>query len=244
MRNLEIAELREYVFCLFGGKETDPNCVDPDSLEFLGTAYFVTRKGDAITANHVIAQPNPDSSTFVYGIWMQGKDTKIYKLNAAAIFPEADFALLRFDVETSSYLPLSFKEPNFGDDIIAFGYPAHSLHGKQRELRMLKGHLTMPVSRGTAEVSFPIPSGMSGGPVLKGTECVGFMMGNMSSERLLEKSEEITEVYNNVEKITFVESKEIHHYGMFRPLSIFADVKTEIFEGRCLKDFLSERNMP
>ena len=241
---LIINELREYVFALFFGKQVEKGVVDRDSLKYLGTAFFVSKKGDAVTANHVLPKTPLKEDEKIYGVMYRGKQPTTYKLIAAASFEESDFALLRFDIENSTYFTIDFNEAGIGTDVIAYGIPDHEIHGQGKELRLLKGHLTMPIVHGVGEVNFPIPSGMSGGPVIKGTKCIGFLIGNLTSEKLLESVEEISEIYDSVEKITFTESKQVLHYGMFRPFSIFKGHKTELFEDKSLDEFLSYRNKP
>ena len=80
--------------------------------------------------------------------------------------------------------------------------------------------------------------------VMSGTKCIGFMTGNVTSEKLLARSEEISEICNSVEKITLVESKEVLHYGVFRPFSIYKDHKSEIFSNMDLPELIDERNKP
>ena len=53
MSALIMDDAREYIFPLFL-VHTQDNGVFLNSRIFLGTAFFVTRKGDAITANHVV----------------------------------------------------------------------------------------------------------------------------------------------------------------------------------------------
>lgn len=241
---LVINELREYIFGLFLGKECSENVVDDSNLQFLGTAFFVSKRGDAVTANHVIPARPLEGKERIFGIMMKGRDVVVYKLIVSARFEASDFALLRFDISDVPFFELDFNEHLIGTDVLAFGYADHDLHGKGKELRLLKGYMTMPVSHGFGELSFPIPSGMSGGPVLCGTKCIGFMMGNLSSEKLLERTEEISEVYNSVEKITFFESKQVLHYGIFRPFSIYKGLKSELFGNKDLFELIAERNQP
>ena len=48
-----IEELREYIFVVCKGKSVDGE-LDPSSLVFLGTAFFISKRGDAVTALHVL----------------------------------------------------------------------------------------------------------------------------------------------------------------------------------------------
>lgn len=242
MSTLVLSDVRQYVFGLFFAKEIGENVADHTSLQYLGTAFFITSKGDAVTANHVLPELRIEDGDCVVGIMLRNGKSEIYKLHAAARFEDSDFALLKFDILNTPYFELNFEEPGLGEDVIAFGYSDHERQNLGKELRLLKGYLTMPIANGAGELSFAIPRGMSGGPILVGTKCVGFMIGNFSTERLLTQSEEITEVYDSVEKITFVESKEVLHYGIFRPFSIYKDLKTEIFNNKSLEELIGWRN--
>ena len=240
---LIIEDLREYVFAIFFGEETEKDMVSRDSLKFLGTAFFVSKRGDAITANHVLPEKPMEKHEKIYGIMVKGGETTMYKLIAAARFESSDFSLLRFDLENCPYFEIDFSEPDIGTDINAYGYSDHDIYGQGKELRLLKGHMTMPIFSGFGEVNFPIPRGFSGGPVMSGTKCIGFMIGNVTSEKLLARSEEISEICNSVEKITLVESKEVLHYGIFRPF-IYKGHKSEIFSNMDLPELIDERNKP
>jgi hypothetical protein len=241
---LIINDLREYIFALFLGEESSQATIHEKSLKFLGTAFFVSRKGDAITANHVLPEIAPGGRQKIFGAMVRDGATVFYKLVAAARFEASDFSLLRFDLKDCPFFELSFKEILIGTDVSAYGYGAHDLHGNGKELRLLKGHVTMPVALGIGELNFSVPGGMSGGPLMVGTKCIGFMIGNITSEQFLSSSEELTEVFNGVEKVTLVESKQVIHYGIFRPFSIYQGQKSELFSNMDLPEFISERNKP
>ncbi len=241
---LLIKELREFVLAIFFGEEPEDEVVSVESMKFLGTAFLVSKRGDAITANHVLPKEKLKGKERIYGVMVSNGKPVIYKLVFAARFKESDFSILSFNFESENYFSLDFKEPGLGEDVQAYGYSDHDIHGFGKELRLLKGHLTMPIIHGIGEVSFPIPSGMSGGPIMSGTKCIGFMMGNITSEKILSSSEEIEEIYNGVEKITLIESKEVLYYGIFRPFSLYKGHKSEVLNGLSLDEFIKSRNKP
>ena len=60
----------------------------------------------------------------------------------------------------------------------------------------------------------------------------------------MDSSEEISEVYDRIEKITLIESKEVIRYGLFRSFSSFKGIKSPIFENKSLDEYINDRNMP
>jgi len=166
----------------------------------------------------------------------------VYSLLYAAQFERADLAILRLEADTTNYLEIDFEQPLAGTDVVAFGISEHKIYGEGWELRTLKGHTTMPLAHWTQELSFPVPSGMSGGPLLVGRKCAGFLIANIRSEQLLERTEQIEEIQNDAERISLMESKQVLHYGLFRPFSIFHGKKSEVFEGLSLDEFILKRS--
>ncbi len=240
-----IEELREYVFALFLGEEETEGQVERESLEFLGTAFFVSKRGDAVTAAHIIpSRKDLGDSQSLYGVLFRNGKEEIFKVTMAAKFEKSDFAIFKLGINDTPHFETSFDEPLMGTDVISLGVTEHDVHGQGKELRMLKGHMTMSISRGVGELNFSIPRGMSGGPVLSGDKCIGFMLGSLKSESLIEREEEITEITDSLEKITFVESKEISHYGFFRPFSVYKGHKSELFEDRSLDELIQAQNRP
>ena len=243
MANLILEDAREYVFCLFKGKEDNDSVVQTDSLEFLGTAFFVTKKGDAITAAHVL----PPSSSLaedehLYAIAKSGGNTAIYRVLMAAVFEESDLAICRINVDGNPYLEVSFERHNAGTDVMTLGVTDHDIYQQGKELRVLKGHITLAAKSSFSELNIAIPRGMSGGPVLEKTKCIGFLSGNIRSEHLEDQIEEIEEIEKNKERITFIKSTSIVNYGIFVPFSYFHGHKSEIFEGKSLDELIHDRN--
>jgi len=237
-----ISDLRQYVFGLFLGHEQD-SVVNLESLKFLGTAFFVTKAGDAVTAAHCLpSSADLTDGQCVLGIRNEGGEPKAYRVIVSAQFESSDFSIFHLAIENSKYFEVDFDEMLAGTDITAFGISEHQIYDQGYELRTLKGHTTMPIWRGTQELSFPVPGGMSGGPVLRGSKCVGFLIGNVSSEQLISQIEEIQEITNLSERIKIVESKEVLHYGLYRPFSIYKGHKSDIFDDKTLDELIRDRN--
>ena len=237
-----ISDLRQYVFGLFVGREQN-SVVNIGSLDFLGTAFFVTKLGDAVTAAHALPSPEQlDDDQCVLGILNECGEPKPYRVTESANFESRDFTLFRLAIKSSKYFDVGFDEILAGTEITAFGISGHQVYGSGYELRTLNGHTTMPILRGTQELSFPVPSRMSGGPVLRGSTCVGFLIGNVSSEQLIDKIEEVQEIDDSFERIKMVESKEVVHYGLYRPFSIYKGHKADVFDGKSLDELIRDRN--
>lgn len=242
MSDLVMEDAREYVFCLFIGSEDKSGVIEESSLKYLGSAFFVTDKGDAITAAHVI--PNSEdlqSNQRLFAIAKKDNETVIYRVVMAAVFPDSDLAIFRVEVTGNPFLDVSFEKYHAGTDVMTLGIPAHDIYHQGKELRLFKGHITFAARPEFSELNFAIPSGMSGGPVIVNAKCIGLMSANIRSENLDEQIEEIEEIENTKERITIVESKSILNYGIFIPFSYFHGHKSAIFNGRSLDELIAKR---
>jgi len=76
MSTLIIDDAREYIFPLFL-VESQEDGVLLESRIYLGTAFFVSECGDAITANHILPEPdNLPHGKRVVAIVQQGSEHK------------------------------------------------------------------------------------------------------------------------------------------------------------------------
>jgi hypothetical protein len=166
MNSLNIDDLRSYVFCVYSGIEEPTGNLNSDSLEFLGTGFFVTKNGDALTAAHVLPSPEElEPNRNLYAILVFDGEVKFCRILMAAKFDYGDLAIFRVNTEQKSnpYFTISFEDIGNGSDVMAFGVSAHSPYGIEKELRTLKGHVTLFRPPGFGELSFQVPAGMSGG---------------------------------------------------------------------------------
>lgn len=157
----------------------------------------------------------------------------------AAHFEASDLALVKLNVESTPFLSLSEREVNMGDDVIALGIPDHEVWKGGKEMRVLKGHVTL--SHRHLELSFPIPSGMSGCPIFLGTKVVAYATGEVESVSLLGSSEETVEVTPTKEFIRLTERRNVVSYGLATPFSILKGFASPVLDGLTLTDFIRSR---
>lgn len=231
---------REYIFPLLLVDSHD-NSVDIDSRKFLGTAFFVTKQADAVTAGHVLPNPAdlPDGKK-VIAVIQQGEEQHICWLTHAALFEKWDLALLHVNINNTKYLPLSDENVFSGSDIVLIGIPNHEVWNAGKEMRILKGHVTLVTNQ--LELNFPIPLGMSGSPVLLDGKVVAYAVGTLKGEEIASYEEEVELLSNNKEQIRISKVIQLTHYGMAYS---FAQLKEQVlpaFEGKTLMQVIEARN--
>ena len=235
-----LEEAREYVIPLFTVKASG-NGIFIESRKFLGTAFFVTRQGDAITAAHVLPHPSSLSEDLrlVAIVHVEGKE-QVCWVNQAAVFEPFDVALLKVNLPNTKYLSVSAEPVLAGTDVQVLGIPNHEVVGAGKEMRILKGHVTFVHER--LELNFPIPAGMSGAPVLAGPFVVGYATGKVRSEEVEDQYEEVVKLTNTREEIHIATTSRVTYYGIAFPFSNIAQVHDPILENRTLIQFIEEQN--
>lgn len=233
-------DAREFIFPLFLVDSQD-NGVYLESRVFLGTAFFVTKRGDAITADHVLPKPHElPAGKRVVAIVQQGAEQQVCWLTHAASFEACDLALLHVNLENTKYLSLNDVEISAGADVQLIGVPSHEVWLSGKEMRILKGHVTLVAKQ--LELNIPIPLGMSGSPVFLGTEVVGFATKSFKSEEVEDYTEEIELLSNNKEQIRITKVTRVTHYGMAYPLFKLRGEVSPVFDGRTLMQLIEARN--
>lgn len=156
----ELADVREYIVPLFVAD--DPACLGPDQPivisrdRFLGTAFFISRNGVALTAGHCVPPPSsiPVGHAFLAVIW-DGTRARAQHIQIATVLDSQDVGVLKVAHSPSKYLDVSFSPVHMGEDIVTVGIPLHSVSGIDYEYRCLKGHVTRAAK--TLELSCPAP---------------------------------------------------------------------------------------
>jgi hypothetical protein len=237
---LTIDDARDYIFPLFL-VPAEENAIRMEPRKFLGTAFFVSKRGDAITAGHVMPPPAnlEPGHRVVAVIFREGREEVCWVTHAAA-FQQFDVALLHVNASETKFLPISVVEVVPGTDVALIGIPDHEVWGAGKEMRILKGHVTM-ASRGL-ELSCPVPRGMSGSPVFANGVVVGYATGNVRSEELDDSLEEHTETTAAGTLTKRTEIKRVVHYGIARDFLSLAEVPDPILEGQSLPAFIRSRN--
>ena len=239
MSVLLLEDAREYIFPIFSVR-TQGNGVYLESRVFLGTGFFITKRGDAITANHVIPLPkNIQEGHRLIAIITEGGKEKVCWITKAAKFESFDIALFHVNLKITKYLQLTLDRILAGTDVHLIGIPNHEVWASGKEMRVLKGHITF--SGRYLELNFPVPAGMSGSPLFVGTRVAGYATGMVRTEDIEEAIEEVEEI-SDKKVVTRTEIRRIIYYGLVCPFSHLKAVHDPILEGKTLLEFVAGQN--
>ncbi|GJM02924.1 MAG: hypothetical protein DHS20C08_14250 [Rhodomicrobium sp.] len=223
--------------------------------EVAGTAFFINKTGNFLTAKHVIKYAEHKSSEKDYkiGLVVKGEDGTNKQSFIAEILqtehaPEPYDISIGFINYNLSQLPLKFKdkEVHVWQRIAAYGYPlnAHSydeLSKLRINMRALKGIVQRVLDKNDVsfspapsyETSFLIGEGMSGAPLFihegEFDNVIGVCVGCSRSE----KTDEVVEVERDGK--TYRESKmQITEFGIANDLISLHDWKPSLLNGLSL----------
>jgi trypsin-like peptidase len=240
MSILIIEDSREYIFPIFSVR-TQGNSVLLASRLFLGTAFFVTKCGDAITANHVIPEPEAlEAGRGIVAVVLQDGEQKVCWITHAAKFESWDMALIHVNLEHTKYFKITIERIPAGTDVQIVGIPHHEVWNAGKEMRVLKGHVTF--SGKYLELNFPVPAGMSGSPLLIGTQVAAYVTGSVRSEEIEETTEEVAEISDKREVIRLSEIRRVVYYGLAYPFSHLRTLSDPVLGGKTLFELIRERN--
>ena len=163
MKKLKVADIREYVFPLFIQSTIEK------SRSFLGTAFFITQNGIALTASHCFPPLNKlkEGENLVAGLrddsTMNNREVRLVAVEAVTVLEQPDLAMIKVKACPVKFLPMSFRELAMGDDVMTAGIPEHSVSGDGKEFRCLKGHVTFVATPheygGLLQLNFAVPGG-------------------------------------------------------------------------------------
>ncbi len=234
-----LEDAREFIFPIFS-VEAEGNGILLASRVFLGTGFFVTSQGDAITASHVL--PKSDEITpprRLIAIIQKSNEEQVCWINHAAKFEGCDLALVKVNLNDTKYLEISEDNVPAGSDIQLIGIPNHEVWGSGKEMRILKGHVTM--SAKFLELNFAIPAGMSGSPIFLESKVIGYAQGVVRSEELQDSSEELEVISNQKEQITLTKIIRMTHYGLAVPFSHLRGHVSPIFDGKTFLSYIQSK---
>lgn len=240
MSAIIIEDIREYVFPIFS-VVAEGNSINLNSRQYLGTGFFVTKRGDAITADHVLPDPSEIGvdRRLIAMIESNGASTACW-INKALKVQPYDMALFQVNLSETKYLPISTDPVEWGADVRLLGVPNHEIWRKGKEMRLLKGHVTL--SHRLLELNIPVPAGMSGSPVFWKDKVVAYATGTVRSEEIEEAYEELTKIENGREIIKTLEVRRALHYGLAHPFSLLKDFRDPTLEGMTLVEFIARQN--
>jgi hypothetical protein len=130
-------DIREYVFPLYIAD--DPARLKPDdpvvlsNTNYLGTGFFISKNGVALTAAHLMPAPDrvPDGKA-VLAIVYDGERPRGQQVQIAFVPDNHDISILRIAFSPARYLALSFDRVHMGEDVVAIGIPEHSVSGSHK----------------------------------------------------------------------------------------------------------------
>jgi hypothetical protein len=235
-----LEDAREYIFPLFLVDSKD-NGVFWESRKFLGTGFFVSHSGDAITACHVLPSPEaiPAEKRLIAIVQVDNKEITVW-ITHSANFPNSDLALFHTNLTSTKCLELSEEKLLPGADIQMVGIPEHEIWHKGKEMRLLKGHITM--SSQFLELNIPIPPGMTGGPVFLGSKVVAFATKSVYTHSVEDSSEEHEALAGNIIKIEIIKYIRAIQYGLAYPFSNLIGQTSPIFGDKTLFQLIELRN--
>lgn len=241
MSDFVIEDAREQILPIFL-VDTQENGVFFHSRIFLGTAFFVSKRGDAITASHVLPIPAEigEGKRLVAIVQRDGVSQPCW-VTKAAIFPGCDLALVQINLTDTKYLPISDEEVLPGTDVSLIGIPNHEVWNGGKEMRFLKGYVSM--SSKVLELNIALPKGMSGAPMFCGTKVAGFATGTFKSEELDESYQEVEQISDTKERIVISKTVSVTHYGHTYPFSKLRGIKTPVLDGMTFMEFIQSRNV-
>jgi hypothetical protein len=169
-----------------------------------------------------------------------GKD-EVCWINVAATFPGRDLALIKVNLDETKWLQVADSLVPAGTDVRIIGIPSHEVWNAGKEMRLLKGHITL--SGNFLELNFPVPLGMSGAPVFIGSRAVvAFATGSVRSEEIEDYEECVAKISNDKEEIRITEVRRVIQYGLAFPFSHLRGHKTSVLDDKTLMQFIEERN--
>ncbi len=205
-------DVRKYVFPLMSADMKD-GVLQTATLAFHGTGFFISPTGLALSAAHIIPSPETLGARKLFA-FVQRATTEVFQVTNVQSWLQHDLCSIRVAIDKTEYFSCDFSGLDSGEDVWSVGIPEHELWEKgKKQMRTLKGHISFAMDR-FVELSFHVPKGMSGSPLLVGKSVKGVLIGNWRSEQLEDRIEEIVEVSDKREIIRFIESKEIVHAGV------------------------------
>jgi hypothetical protein len=236
-----IEDLRELIFPIFTVPTLSDNEIHFESRKFLGTGFFVSKEGDALTAAHVIPTPDRlEEDHRLIAVLMHDGEQKVCWINKALIFSENDAALIQVNFKPKKILTIAAENVSAGEDVVTIGFTSHSVNNHGLEARVLKGHVTL--AHKNLELNFAIPAGMSGAPVIINNKILAISIGRVRSEELIDYYEEEVKLTNSKEIIKITEIKNVIHYGIALSLSRFCEKSEPQLNNLTVMEYITKAN--
>lgn len=155
-----------------------------------GTGFFVSAEGHVVSNDHVVGICKQVASE-INGEFKYFNVLKTDEVN--------DLGLIKGEYKSDSFLSIKSDGAEFGEDIVAFGYPlADALSTSVKLTRGIVSSLSGPGNNySEIQIDAAIQPGNSGGPVMNmDGQVVGVASSGLNKLYMLEKSEYIPENVN------------------------------------------------
>jgi hypothetical protein len=194
------ATFYEYV-CKTSLAKSPPKASDPQTAPNIsfGTAWLSDR-GYFVTAYHVVEGAGQ--------VAIRSSDGQVYSAKVVATDKPNDIAILLSSAAASNIgLPIARALPGLGARVFTIGYPHPDLMGVSQKLT--SGDVSSLSGLGDdprlLQISTPVQSGNSGGPLLNMTgEVVGLISAKLSASQVLSKTGDLPENVNYAVKARYV----------------------------------------
>ena len=155
-----------------------------------GTGFFVSSEGHVVSNDHVVGICRKVATKI---------EGKIINFNVINTDEVNDLGLIKGDYKSKNFLNIKSEGAEFGEDIVAFGYPlSDALSTSVKLTRGIVSSLSGPGNNySEIQIDAAIQPGNSGGPVLNMEgQVVGVASSGLNKLYMLESSEYIPENVN------------------------------------------------
>lgn len=241
-------DVRQIVFPILAGNETAEGF---RRSGFLGTGFFVGRRGLALTAAHVVSSMREGLELRV-GLPTPQRAMRARGVRWGVELPGSDILVMRVDVETSACFASRFDRIPMGHDVETAAIPESMLEtdaaGATRILmRCAKGYVSHGQD-GSIAASFPLPKGMSGAPLIATTAdeqfVAGVFVGQTRGEAIEDLVEEVIDEGGGQRRTHIERISRVEYFARGDLLAPHADFRAPEFEGRTLRELIAEDIRP
>ena len=234
----------DIVFPVFGGKIDEKGFLPH---EIYGTAFYIGNDF-FVTCAHTIQ--NADSHEEIAIGYQNDKGSMSFSnVSGSEIFEKNDSGILQTHISRATPCPWRNDKLVMLDDVISVGFP----YGLDREnleilVRSFKGHISLVGYNHNFnknphyELSYQIPKGLSGGPLLfenKGLQICGVTIGNEITEMIVNSFQEKDQ---DGDKLVIYEKTEALHRGIAMQTQSFFELKSDLLSSTFI-DYLTNQKL-
>lgn len=236
----------EITFPVLGGKEDEKGNFVPH--EIYGTAFYINNNF-FLTCGHTINNAR-SMGVIVLGFLNEDGTLSYSKVEDFEIFEKNDTGLIYANIPNAVAYPWFNQKLAMLNNVVSTGFPyGYDKINNQVLMRGFKGHITMVgynhnFSKSPHyELSYQIPRGLSGGPLIfihnNNHFICGITIGNEITEMIVDSFKEKTQ---EGDQLTIYERSEAFHRGIAIQTASFYDINSRILKMTFL-DYLKINDM-